>query len=107
MSKVVKKLKNILKDNVIVLALFLFILEIMFKILSGGFTFDYSILRILISSYLLSIIINLVSNKVTNKIVSGLMYFIITIYSFCQLGFYNFLGNFILKFILHKSQSHR
>ena len=90
-----KKLKNILKDNVIVLALFLFILEIMFKILSGGFTFDYSILRILISSYLLSIIINLVSNKVTNKIVSGLMYFIITIYSFCQLGFYNFLGNFI------------
>ena len=95
MKKVVEILKNVLKNNVIVLTLFIFIVEMLFKILSGYFSFDYSILRILLSSYFLSIIINLIKNKLANKIVSAIIYFIITIYSFCQLGFYNFLGNYI------------
>lgn len=95
MKKVVEILEKVVKDNVIILTLFIFILEILFKILSGGFNFDYSILRILISSYFLSIIINLINNKLANKIISAIVYFGITIYSFCQLGFYNFLGNYI------------
>lgn len=95
MKKVVKIIKKIFSNNIIMYTIFIYGLEILFKILNNSFTIDYSLLRILLSSYILSILVNLIKNKTIYKLTSTIIYFAITIYSFIQLGFNNFLGLFM------------
>lgn len=95
--------KEVLKDNyllnVILTTLITFILELVFKLISGYSIFEYSLLRIFLSCSFLSIIISFISqlfkNRLTKNIINGLYIFIYSIYSLAQLGFLNFLGVYI------------
>ena len=55
-------LKNIFMNkkvkNTLIISMFIFIIEILFKVLSSTFTFDYTILRILLSSIIIGYICN-------------------------------------------------
>ncbi len=82
----------------IVEIIFIFLVEILFKILFGSFAFDYSLLRIFISTSLISFLISIITNNLPLKLRRTLLIIInafIVIYAWLQLGFMNFLGAFI------------
>lgn len=99
MKKVKKILMSIGTNYTIIFAIYLFAVEIIFKVLTKTFTFNYSLLRILISSIVISGLINLLVEYIKNvKVKKTILIFfvmLVGIYSLLQLGFNNFLGNYV------------
>ncbi len=85
--------------NVIFVLAITFVIEILFKLLNNFTIFDYSTLRIFLSTSLLSLIVVFFSSLTKRKWLRNtflLIYILLyTIYSWLQLGFINFLGVFI------------
>jgi len=100
-EKVVKK--QFIKDNfifnVVLMTLTLFIIEILFKIISGFEVFDWATLRVFISSLLVSFIVTLFSSLTKRKwlrnTINIIVVFIYSLYAWLQLGFINYLGVYI------------
>lgn len=98
-----KKIKNILrkifKNNTIIFTLYLIVIEVLFKVLTETFSLNYSLLRIFISSLFISIVVNLllglIKNKKVNKAFWIFIALLVGIYALAQLGFNNFLGNYV------------
>ena len=97
-EKINNEIKKIAKNSTIFLAIYIFTIEIMFKLLTNTFAWNYSLIRILISSLIFSIIINsiliFIKNIKFKKIILIIIASLITIYALAQLGFYNYLGNY-------------
>lgn len=86
--------KNILL-NTIINFIFLILIEIIFKIVNFYNLTDYSSIRILISSFLLSFIIGNLEyfiNKKLHKYINIVLIFISSIYALAETGFNNFIG---------------
>ncbi len=86
--------KNILL-NTIINFIFLIILEIIFKIVNFYKIIDYSTIRIIISSFIISFIISNIEyfiNKKIHKYINIIFIFICSIYAFVETGFNNFIG---------------
>ena len=106
-QKVTKKKKNNKKSSILlektfisfwIEVAFIFILEILFKIIFGSFSIDWSILRIILSSIILSLIITLITFKMSSiprKIVLIAFNFFLAFYAWLQMGFIDFLGAFM------------
>ena len=86
--------KNILLNTIINFT-FLILIEIIFKIVNFYNLIDYSSIRILISSFLLSFIIGNLEyfiNKKLHKYINVTLIFISSIYALAETGFNNFIG---------------
>ena len=86
--------KNILLNTIINFT-FLILIEIIFKIVNFYNLIDYSSIRILISSFLLSFIIGNLEyfiNKKLHKYINIILIFISSIYALAETGFNNFIG---------------
>jgi len=94
-----KKLKtNKWFKNYIILFVFLFTIEILFKVLGDIPLFDYSLLRIFVGTNIIAVIFSFISlycHKVVGMIINLILVFAASIYSLAQLGFENFLGVYI------------
>lgn len=80
--------------NIIILFIYFFSLEMMVRLLTF-LTPGYGILRIAISSLILSILVSLITsyfNKTISKITKLIICFIIFFYTFAEIGMYNFIG---------------
>lgn len=78
--------------------LYIFVVEMLFKIIFKSFSFDYTVLRIFLSSCILGIIITLITTNlkvVPRRIVLILFNFLVAFYTWLQMGFMDFLGTFI------------
>ena len=77
--------------------LYIFVLEIIFKIIFGSFAFDYTLIRIFSSSLIIGGAVTFITSKwkLARKILLNIFNFGITIYAWVQLGFMDFLGAFI------------
>lgn len=85
---------NKLIRNTLVLFLFLFSIEYIVRILTY-IDNSWAILRIILSSFIISIIISTINfyfNKIVRKIIYILFASIITIYTFIEVGLYNYIG---------------
>ena len=93
-----KKVLTVFNNEVILFFIYIMTIEILFKIFTDTFSFNYSLIRIAISSTLVSLLAygikKLISNKVLKKVFMIILSFAIMIYSLAQLGFYKFLGNY-------------
>ncbi len=81
-----------------ILAIPLFLIELIFKIVNNQNIFDISMLRILFSTIIISLIIGYLELYFEDKTVQKIniiTVFLITFYSFLQVGFNNFLGVYI------------
>lgn len=90
-----KILSNKWFKNYIILFVFLFTVEILFKLLGGISLFNWSLLRIFIGTNILAIVFSFVLRfcpKVVGMITNIILVLAATIYSLAQLGFENFLG---------------
>ncbi len=77
---------------------YIFLVEVLVKLLLDNFTFDYSLLRILFSTCLISFVISVITTNLPLKLRRALLIifnFFIVFYAWLQLGFMNFLGAFI------------
>ena len=86
--------KNILLNTIINFT-FLILIEIIFKIVNFYNLIDYSSIRILISSFLLSFIIGNLEyfiNKKLHKYINIVLIFMSSIYALAETGFNNFIG---------------
>ena len=86
--------KNILLNTLIIFT-FLIILELIFKIVNFYSLIDYSSIRILLSSFIISFIIGNIEyfiNKKIHKYINIIFIFICSIYSLAETGFNNFIG---------------
>lgn len=84
--------------NYIILVVFLYIIEIMFKVLGGIPVFDWSLLRIFVGVNILAVLFSFIlrfCHKTVGMIVNIVLVLACTIYSLAQLGFENFLGVYI------------
>lgn len=84
--------------NYIILVVFLYIIEIMFKVLGGIPVFDWSLLRIFVGINILAVLFSFIlrfCHKTVGMIVNIVLVLACTIYSLAQLGFENFLGVYI------------
>jgi len=91
--------KKIIIDRVIynsfILFMLFFLIEIITRILMNNTIFDWSLFRIFLSSMFFSVIISLVLSLFSNQVNKLFTYLIIcffSIYSWIQLGLYNYLG---------------
>ncbi len=78
--------------------LYIFIVEMILKVLLDSFIWDYSILRIFLSSVAISVILTTLLNNTPNKVRKGILIFInffIALYAWLQLGFTNYVGGFM------------
>ncbi len=86
-------------NNVLMVTLFTFAIEIIFRLISHFSFFNYATLRILISTFILSLIFTFLASLTKRKWLRNtiiLVYiFLYTLYSWLQLGFFNFLGVYI------------
>ncbi len=93
-----KAVKNIFKNRTILFFVYLFTVEILFKVLTGTFTFSYALLRIFISSCILAGTVSLISRFIKKPILQKIFFILVAllvfIYALAQLGFNNFLGNY-------------
>lgn len=90
-----KRLSNKWVINYIICFITLFLVEILFRVLENNSLFNWSLLRIFISSNVIAIIIGFVLSffKTSLAMVFQLLLnFIVTLYAFVQLGFNNYLG---------------
>lgn len=86
--------KNILV-NTIINFICLILLEIIFKTVNFFNIIDYSMIRIIISSFIISFIISNIEyfiNKKIHKFVNIIFIFIVSIYALVETGFNNFIG---------------
>ena len=94
-----KRFKDNFLINLLFVTLITFSIEIIFRLVSKFEIISYSTLRILLSTFILSIIITFVSNLTPRKWIKNtinLLYiFIYSIYAYIQLGFINYLGVYI------------
>ena len=93
-----KKDKNKLIWMLVIETLYIFAVEIVTKLLLNTFSVSYPILRIFISSIVLSIIITLITcniNLKVRKVIYIVINFFIAFYAWLQIGFMNFLGAFM------------
>ena len=98
-----KTKKEFIKDtfvkNVIFMTMYTFMVEIIFRLISKFSLFNYATLRILLSTFILSLIItslaSITKRKWLRNIILLLYLFVYTIYAWLQLGFINFLGVYI------------
>lgn len=82
----------------IVEVLFIFLTEMIVKMLLGSLTLDYTILRIFLSSCLISLVISLITCNMPLRLRRTLLIIVdafISIYAWVQIGLVNFLGGFI------------
>ncbi len=80
----------------VVESLFLISIELIVKILLGGKAIDISILRIISGSVLISFIINIIVNNLrARRAILTTFNVFVSFYAWLQLGFMNFLGNFM------------
>lgn len=80
--------------NTIILFLFLFSTELIVRLVTNTFI-GYGILRIGLSSLIISLLISLISsyfNKTVSKIFNIIFSFAITFYTFVEVGLYNYIG---------------
>ncbi len=81
--------------NNIILTTTIFLIEIIFKLINHQNIINVSTIRILFSTIIISLIISYIElylKEKNQKILNIIIIFIITIYSFLQAGFNNFLG---------------
>lgn len=81
--------------NYSLLLIYIMIIEILFRFISGVQIFDTSLLRILLGANVLALIIAYLASflgKISNKILIILCSLFFSIYAFLQLGFNNFIG---------------
>ena len=81
--------------NNIILTTTIFLIEIIFKLINHQNIINVSTIRILFSTIIISLIISYIElylKEKKQKILNIIIIFIITIYSFLQAGFNNFLG---------------
>ena len=93
-----EKLSNSYVKTYSVLLIGLFLVEIIFKIISKNSIFDLSTLRIFIGLNIVSAFVACILNffgKKTKRIVTSLLVIGFGIYSCLQLGFFNFIGVYI------------
>lgn len=95
-----KKYKNsVLLWESVILTLFFFGIELIFRVVQGFTIFDYATLRIFFSCAFLSILVefflSFFKKQKTRMIGQGVFLFVITIYAFVQSGFKNFLGLYV------------
>ena len=84
--------------NNIILTTTIFLIEIIFKLINHQNIINVSTIRILFSTIIISLIISYIElylKEKNQKILNIIIIFIITIYSFLQAGFNNFLGVYI------------
>lgn len=90
--------KNKLIKNYIAFLLPMFLIEILFRILSDMAIFDWAVFRIFLSCNIISLIISILTcflKESIGRILEILMLFIITAYTIAQAGFENFIGVYI------------
>ena len=95
--------KSLFRDtyirNLIFVTLTVFLIEILFRALSGFTLLDYSVLRIFLSSLMLSMIVTFFSSLTKRKwlrnTINLLFIFVYSIYTWLQIGFINYLGVYI------------
>ena len=90
-----KLLNNNLIKNFLIIFIFIFLLEITFRLISGTEVLDVSLIRIILGLSFISLILSFIlswTNKTCSKVIIILVSFAFTIYSFLQLGFNNFIG---------------
>lgn len=93
-----KKRLNKFLYNTIILSTCLFLIEIIFKLVSNQTIFDIASIRILFSSIFISMIISYIELFIKDKMVPKIniiIVFILSIYSILQVGFNNFIGVYI------------
>ena len=93
-----KKDKNKLIWMLVIETLYIFAVEVVTKLLLNTFSVSYPILRIFISSIVLSIIITLITSNINlkvRKVIYIVINFFIAFYAWLQIGFMNFLGAFM------------
>ena len=94
-----KKIKKYVFVNIIVLFLFLILNELIVRVFVGNSFLDYSVIRIIFGSFIISILFNLIvsfiKSKKINKIINIIFALIMSILSFVELGLYNYLGFFM------------
>ncbi len=91
------------KDNFLInftsLFIVLFLIEIIFKLISGFSILSYATLRIILSDIIISLIISFLSTLTKRRWLKNtiliIFIFLYSIYSWLQLGFINFLGVYI------------
>ena len=96
-------MKNILHSrlfkNTVILSTTILLIEIMFRILLDLNLIDWPLLRIGMSSMIIAYIVSLILNNFNNKkiiIITNIsIVVIVTFYSLIQMGFYNYLGNYM------------
>ena len=98
MQKYLKKIKEFIFDrlvrNTIILFVFLFSLEMLLRLVTF-IDLGYGILRIAISSLILSLFISLITsyfNKTLSNIIKIIFCSVITLYTFAEVGLYNYIG---------------
>lgn len=77
---------------------YIFLVEIVMKLIIENFVFDYSLLRIFLSSAILSLVMTVVSVNMPLKIRRGILIafnFFIVLYAWLQIGFLNYIGAFM------------
>ena len=94
-----KKVKKYVLVNIFILFLFLLLNELIIRVFVGNSFLDFSVIRIIISSFIISILFNLIvsfiKSKKINKIINIIFALIMSILSFVELGLYNYLGFFM------------
>ena len=88
-------LKNSLIKNYFILVIFLSLLEVTFRLISGLSLNNIALLRIFIGINFVSILLSFILswlNKVISKIIVLILSFIISAYAFFQIGFNSFIG---------------
>lgn len=82
----------------IVETLYIFLVEVIMKLIIENFVFDYSLLRILLSSGILALLITVLSTNLPLKLRRGILVafnFFIVLYAWLQIGFLNYIGAFM------------
>lgn len=77
---------------------YIFVIELIVKALLGNLAFDYSLLRIFLSSVVISLIISTITTNMPvalRRTILIIFNFLIVLYAWLQLGFMNFLGAFM------------
>jgi len=85
-------------STLIVEFIYIFLAEILFKIVLGSFSFDWTLLRIFASTAIISGLLALVTTNikpVIRKIILIVFNIFVVFYAWLQLGFIDFLGTFI------------
>lgn len=104
-DKIISYIKNIIKSDkdvnklfFIVETLYIFLVEIVVKIILGNLSFSWTLFRILLSSAIISAIITLITGNMNRKLRKAIIIVVdtfITIYAWLQAGFMDFLGAFM------------